>query len=70
MLANVYTDPYINLETVESFLCGIDKDLPLGLHLMNLNYDAWAYKWNKVTIAAIKEELCAIYNVPVLKMSY
>lgn len=67
MKGTMYLHPNIDLDAVENFICTIDRELPLGMHLMSLQYDSWAYKWNRVTVSAIKEELCEIYNVPLVK---
>ena len=54
----------INNIALENFIFSIDMDMPIAIHLANLQQDKWIYQWNRETVTAIRNEL---YNQYVLR---
>lgn len=54
----------INNIALENFISSIDMDMPIAIHLANLQQDKWVYQWNRETATAIRNEL---YNQYVLR---
>lgn len=53
--------PNVRKIAVENFLGSMSMENPLSGTYMNLDLDAWAYHWNKETIAAIETGIAIAY---------